>query len=461
MPYRDVRGGFERARRTGHVATVVRALAEKADFYVPAEQVADLAWLRPRVHTKTSLAASTETRLEHAIAVDGSRQVVEARPGLPSVQYGYVQAAAVYLDLEAVESQRAERFVDPVVLHRASRRALVSLDFPTAGAYMRPGMDIRQSWRELVDARFRRKRIDVNGLNQTLLQLLYLIHGDPETPASTIDVNCPACGAHAIPVPSSGRACPTGQCGERLFPTDVLGLQEEVVEDGSNESPLTRLMQTVELLILLGLMTLLWRSARDEYLTRTLFILDGPLALYGPGAPVMRRALEFVQQMARTMPGLGPYVCGAEKTGTFVDYARAIARHDGLKPGELLRVDAEVIGHITNSPHPQQYGKDDYWGRKFFYRCLDGRTLVLTVPPAQGAAYDRHGGQPDPSAYPILPGVLDVIDRTGSAMYQDAIIPIALAHGAAAYPIGVGTDVLKLVAKRKLGLDQASCPDRG
>ena len=90
MPYRDVRGGFERARRTGHAATVVRALAEKADFYVPAEQVADLTWLRQKVHTKASLAAAAETRLEHAIAVDGSRQVVEARPGLPSVQYGYV-----------------------------------------------------------------------------------------------------------------------------------------------------------------------------------------------------------------------------------------------------------------------------------------------------------------------------------------------------------------------------------
>jgi len=55
--------------------------------------------------------------------------------------------------------------------------------------------------------------------------------------------------------------------------------------------------------------------------------------------------------------------------------------------------------------------------------------------------------------YPTLPYILDVFERTGSSMYVDGIIPVALAHGTAALPIGVGTDVLKLVAKKKLGLE--------
>jgi hypothetical protein len=39
-------------------------------------------------------------------------------------------------------------------------------------------------------------------------------------------------------------------------------------------------------------------------------------------------------------------------------------------------------------------------------------------------------------------------------MYTDGLIPVALAHSKAAFPIGVGTDVLRLVARRKLGLDE-------
>ena len=60
--------------------------------------------------------------------------------------------------------------------------------------------------------------------------------------------------------------------------------------------------------------------------------------------------------------------------------------------------------------------------------------------------------------YPTLPAILDVIDRTGSSMYQDGLIPVALAHGKAAFPIGVGTDVLKLVARHKLKLNADGSP---
>jgi hypothetical protein len=72
---------------------------------------------------------------------------VRVRDGLPSVHYGYAQAAAVWLDIEAMESQRAERFVDPVVLHNAVTSALVSLDLPLSVAYLREGLSIQVSWR--------------------------------------------------------------------------------------------------------------------------------------------------------------------------------------------------------------------------------------------------------------------------------------------------------------------------
>ena len=60
-----------------------------------------------------------------------------------------------------------ERFVDPVVLHNAVNSALVSLDLPLAGAYLRAGMSIQESWREGIDSLFRTKKIEVNRLDQT------------------------------------------------------------------------------------------------------------------------------------------------------------------------------------------------------------------------------------------------------------------------------------------------------
>ncbi|MDI1463303.1 hypothetical protein QEZ54_20170 [Catellatospora sp. KI3] len=452
MPYDDGHGGFERASRTAHTYTVVRALAERAEFYVPVEHLADTQWLAGKIKKRSELvpdgAAAT---LSHAIAVDGSRMVVEARAGLPSVRYGYVQAGAVYLDLGALETQRQERFVDPVVLHQAARRALVALDLPTAGAYTRQGIDIKQSWREAVFDLFQRKRVEVNGLNQTLLELLYLLHGTPDRPASTIPVDCVACPQKNIAVEPTGTTCPA--CSAEVVPIDKLRLTEDVTDEGTNELPLTRLMQIVELLVVIGLMTLLWRSARNSYLPKTLFIVDGPLAAQGVTAPLKTPTLAFIQSM--TQPGtLGPFICGVEKSSEFVDFAEAMARYDVLEPGQLLVIDDEVIAHVTNNPNPKNYGQATYWGRKFIYRATDGRVLVVTIPPATGTPYSKQGGRPEPQHYPTMPAILDVIDRTGSTMYLNALVPIALAHGTAAYPIGVGTDVLKLVAQQKLGMAQ-------
>ena len=227
-------------------------------------------------------------------------------------------------------------------------------------------------------------------------------------------------------------------------------------EEGSNQSALGRLMSVVELLVLVGLVTLLWQQSRQELLPTTLFIVDGPLAMYGPPAKLRGRALDYFQAMAITTPGAGPFLCGIEKSGAMVDYARQLARHDVLLPGDLLVCDEDIIARVTNANNARAYGKETYWGRKFVYRALDGRVVVPTVMPPSGAPYDANGGQPDPKDYPTLAAILDVVDRTGSTMYIDGIIPVAAAHGKAAFPIGVGTDVLRLVATTRLGLDKSA-----
>ena len=462
MPYDTIGGGFEKASRTGHAEAAVRALADKRDFHVPAESLPDLDDLKDRVRPRGDFPRPPDAdRLGAALAIDGSQVVERVRDGLPSVVYGYAQTAAAYLDLAVLETQRAERFVDPVALQQAVNTALVSLDLPCAGAYERTGVDITTSWREAIDRVFRSKKVEVNNLDQTLLDLLLRLHGRPDQAAGAIEIDCPyeGCGAKEEAVPANAAPAPTGHpcshCGQPLYLTDILGIHDEVVEEGTNETALGRLRSVVELLVLVGLATLLWQHHRHDLLSNTLFIVDGPLAMYGRPAKLRYDALRYFQGMTATTPGSGPFVVGLEKTGAMVDYARQMVRHGVLDPGDLLVCDQRVLSSVVNTDDPQRYGKETYWGRKFIYRSLDGRVLVPTIVPAQGAPYDAHGGQPDPSAYPTLPAILDVFDRTGSSMYRDGIIPVALAHGKAAFPIGVGTDVLKLVARTKLGLAQA------
>ena len=100
---------------------------------------------------------------------------------------------------------------------------------------------------------------------------------------------------------------------------------------------------TAPQLQLVGLTTLLWEQSRHDVLPSTLFIMDGPLAMFGPPPKLHDRAVTYFQQMIATAPGAGPYLCGVEKTGTVADYASALARHDALHPGDLLVIDADVL----------------------------------------------------------------------------------------------------------------------
>lgn len=456
MPYETIVGSHEIASRLGHSTAAVRAIADQRTFHVPTEALRDVDEIEKRVRHRTDFQfPEPALALTSAIAVDGSYVVEPIRDGLPSVMYGFAQAAAAYVDLIIMETQRAERFVDPYEIEKAVNSALVTLDLPVAGAYTREGVDISTSWREAIDQLFRIKKIEMNRLDQTLMDLLFLLKGKPGSPATRVPVNCPTPDCQKnVPVPQTGVDCDA--CGEWLFPTDALRIHEEVGEEGSNLSALSRLMSVVELLILVGLATLLWQQSRRQILPQTLFIVDGPLAMYGPPAKLRSWALDYFQEMAKTSPSSAPYVCGLEKTGAMVDYARQLARHDVLKPGDLLVCDEDIVARVTNTANPRTYGKETYWGRKFIYRAMDGRVVVPTIMPPVGDPYDVNGGLPDPKDYPTLPAILDVIDRTGSSMYLDGIIPVAAAHGKAAFPIGVGTDVLRLVATQRLGLGAAA-----
>ncbi|WP_150241539.1 hypothetical protein [Nocardiopsis quinghaiensis] len=456
MPYETAGGAHEIASRLGHSSAAIRAIADQRAFYVPAEAIQDSDSIRKRIHPRGDFAAPpVSERLTAALAIDGSHVVEQVRDGLPSVLYGFAQAAAAYVDLGVLESQKAERFVDPYEIEGAVNTALVTLDLPVSGAFTRAGVDIVTSWRETINELFRQKKIEVNRLDQPLLDLLFLLHGVPDRPAATVPVNCPnqACSSKNVPVPPAGTDCDA--CGVHLFPTDALRIHEEVGEEGTNQSALGRLMSVIELLALVGLATLLWKQSRQRALPTTLFIVDGPLAVFGTPAKLRGRALQYFQAMGSTSPGKAPYVCGIEKSGALVDYARQLARHDILEPGNLLVCDEEIIARVVNANNARAYGKETYWGRKFVYRALDGRVVVPTVPPPVGAPYDDNGGKAVPADYPTLPAILDVIDRTGSSMYVDGIIPVAAAHGKAAFPIGVGTDVLRLVATKRLGLDSS------
>jgi hypothetical protein len=197
-----------------------------------------------------------------------------------------------------------------------------------------------------------------------------------------------------------------------------------------------------------------------------LFIQDGPLAFFGGTAPLRSEMSRYWGDLVSSLNSAGlpaPLLCGIEKSGVFVEHAKAISEFIPRK--SLMTLDNQYIRERIQAQDPSSvYGKQEFYGRRFFYRTSSGQMLVVTLPRADG-------GQPynpsesltsvDVSKYPTLRPCLEELDRLQTRMYPDAVIPVALAHDATSIPLRIGGHVLTLLAQEALGLRRAGHPVSG
>lgn len=461
MPYPS-----ERASRLGHVPVVNSQAVHEAFTRwevaqaAPADENRVTALCRPVADLENGGMADG---VRFAITVDGSDSEVEATREYPTIKVGYVRVAASFIDLEKLHKSGAGDFVDPRLLREAHQHAAFDRALPGSGLVI-PGLTGVDTWRQELDRFLRETKFD-QASEQTLADMLLALHGSPSAPSITAPLRrCPSCGVKAgqlsggqIAVPKDGTNCP--DCGQRIYLGDVLRTEEEYMPEGSNRSSLTRMMLVAERLTSLGYMQLLFEDPHSyDVLERTLFITDGPLGLHGTVAPLKRRfqdyLAEFARQCAANNRPAAPLVVGVEKSGRFVEHAQLISHL--IEPGHAMLLTTEYINRITGRPATNPYGSDEFYGRRFIYRTRTGGIIVLTIPPEPGVTpYGDPNGELW-SSYPTLRPVCEVLDNVQTRLYENAVIPVALAHSAASLPLGVGQSVLRALVQQSLGLPTRS-----
>ena len=391
--------------------------------------------------------------IDFSITVDGSDTEVETTREHPTVKVGYLRVAGSMVRLDIFRSLGQAKYIDP----RDVRRSYTDYAFDVAlpGSQLaRPGMSGVDTWRAELDAFLQTARFDSSTM-MTLADGLLALHGTRGAPATQISLRvCPNCGIKpqgsiALTVGAQGGQCPS--CRGHLYLADVLRTHEEYNVEGSNFTPMGRVMTAAERLMSLCYLNYFADTA-PEVLRHTVFLTDGPLALFGPQAPLKRRFQEHLGDLANWCDQRGivaPLVVGIEKSGAFVEHAEQLK--ELIPPGNVMRLTNEYINRISGRPANNHYGVDEFYGRRFIYRTRAGDPLVITVPPAPGLSPYEGGPEIETcEAYPTLRLVCEVLDSLRTRMYQHAVVPVALAHSAAALPLGVGRSVLTMMAQQHI-----------
>ncbi|MCB9554208.1 MAG: DNA double-strand break repair nuclease NurA [Myxococcales bacterium] len=362
------------------------------------------------------------------IAVDGGYTETFVREEYPSACIAFFTFGPLLFKLSDLRGLDTKRFIAPDDLQKLKNIERYTLVLPTKGIRHQAQPSLAATIRKAVFDFFDQKRGNEGEQLMTSLRW-FLFRRWQRTVDESFQIvlaHCPfACGHGALAFRHSDPAekrCPT--CDRPIYLTDVFRLHERVDEETGGSGIVAYVMTMLEQLVLVHLIHNIM-NMKEALLRQILFIKDGPLAFFGLVAPLykpMRELVEFLLSEPRGRAGPTLRLVGLEKSGAFVEHAASI--QDRLRGGSYLVVGDDYIRKyiVPGGDGSTSYGQNTYYGQKVFFRAKTGEMHVATVPATS------YTGNPKPESIPHLDEILGLVGELKCSMYDNALIPVALAN---------------------------------
>lgn len=394
------------------------------------------------------------------VASDASKSDTPINDKLPSTQIGFLKVSHVLISMDAYAGliDPENRFVDPFKVAEMHRSA-------SPLTFTMPGSNIR--YKGIKSVR--------HGFRQALFDQLSTNRGDDRSPmilvnslraivGSKLEISkCPDCGSESTTFKFASSDVETcSVCKANVFISDWLRLHEGISDFGDNSSAMTRMMNAIEHLMLGAYIKQVF-DIHPGALADIAFVMDGPLALFGEPAKLSFRLQELIYTVNERLKqlGLSPMlVIGLQKTGGVMNHALLLERF--LGDGLLRIIDDDYRNeYITGSDSPSaNFGNETYYGQDFLFKTERGRIFNFALPYPFPDKNINGGGKAFASAKVELARygeqiqrACDLIRHFEMDLYDNAIVPVALAHRHASISMIPGGKVLNLLVRS--GLDRA------
>lgn len=391
------------------------------------------------------------------VASDASKNDTPINDKLPSTQIGFLKVSHILVKMDAYAGlvDPSNRFVDPFKVAEMHRSA-------SPITFTMPGSNIRYRGIQSVKHGFRRALFDQMSVNRGDTSTpLYLTQALKRLVSTELKIDgCPTClqKSHSYTFQTADiEHCHS--CKAPIYITDWLRLHEGISDFGDNSSAMTRMMNAVEHL-LLGAFVQQVYDVNPGALSDIAFVLDGPMALFGEPAKLSFRMQKLIHTVNQKLDQLGlpnMLVIGLQKTGGVMDHATLLERF--LPDGVLRIVDDDYRNKfITGSDNPSaNFGNETYYGQDFLFKTERGRIFNFALPyPFPDKTYGgggrafavakaeihRYGAQ--------IARACDLIRHFEMDLYDNAIVPVALAHRHASISLVPGGQVLNLLVRSGL-----------
>ena len=379
------------------------------------------------------------------IAIDASHIMHRVNNGFPGAEAGLLMTSVVAIKLDQLSGLETNAIPYPSFFRDMEKVQTLETAMPGIGVVRKDIDD------DTPINFFRQKTYDTlsNAIaenHETLLETLRAICTGLNT-----RIDCPAVDCENKYEHKTGEYSCNCDQREKMFETDILRLHEYFDGVRTGGEALGRLRSVLEILILLNILRFFVKKS-PTYLDTCAFVLDGPLAIFGTPASILRpirRELKRLNKEARAANGTDIVVFGIEKTGRFMEHWRQLDWRDGIGPSSrfpertVIAPDDEYISNnvIPADKKGKPFGSDTHFGRIILYKTSKKQHVVIHTAMLNETAEDF--GDNSPECYPRLGDILDVMDQLATHIYEGGFMPLVRAHAHAAIPLKRGADIIK------------------
>lgn len=381
--------------------------------------------------------------IEYIIAVDGGDTTVPVKSKFPSSTITFFQFGANLLSISDLKALKEEPFISPESISKLKDLQRIKFTLPTKNIGL-----IENGKRATLSYSVRKALYDFFKKHDYLSSLKWFLFEEykPSPKSERILASHPLnsltknvtlerskiTNDYILPHPDGD-----------LFLTDIFRLHEVIDEDLGAGGIIGYLRNLIEHFILIDIIKGLYR-VKKKSLNETIFIKDGPLGFFGQTANMhepMRELIKFMRQ------DLNIYLAGIEKSGPFVEHAQEIK--EKLSPGQVYLLSNKHIYKFIKQGDPNNidpYGRTSYYGSKVIFKSRDERIYVVTLPTSSPEIVV----DPQKKDFSNIDVVMKYIEKLKSDMYDNSLLPIALANKLVSLSDHPSSVLLEKFAKKNL-----------
>lgn len=398
--------------------------------------------------------------IECVISIDGSKSNVSVNVGMPGAEVIIIKVGQTMVDIKKMveyeecnnphPSQYNEIFNNETVELVSPGFNICSDSFETGEDFFRDVLFnfFNNTTNELVLKYAKKHGIEHNGVTflDTYKKLIKL---DMENLKTTHP--CPICSynsGHGISLHDFQKdgtiqnitECSCSNAPKKIYITDLLRFHEGFSDTGSNEDINTQLMSLLEKMMLVNLIdnfNVLGKKVGagiiKKIYDKTVFVMDGPLAIYNYSSWLSLRILKFLTSNENNLK-----VIGIEKTGNFVQHLQNLENINSNKGSPLKNNmmfylnDKYIKKYIKYSNSPIPYGKWQYFGKKLFYKNSGGNLFVINHLFRSKDEIEQDINNRNSKRYidnqSNLNEILYLAERFSSSRYKNALSFVSMAH---------------------------------